>query len=154
LKKSSFEYMVDNAFRGLTSKYKFKKVETKFEQRGCVVRYQNATTELALNYELGGKPWLTIGDVEKPENRSTLGWLLVELGVERAPSVEQAFHPVALADAELEAALQKMTADVQEHGVALLKGDFTLMPKLQARSRKYALDCKRVMAVRKAKNKK
>ena len=151
MKKSDFERMVDNAFIGLTRKYKLKKVETKFEQRGCVVRYQNATTELVLNYELGGKPWLTIGEVQQSENRSTLGWLLVELGVERAPTVEQAFHPVELADAELEPALQKITAEMQEYGAALLKGDFSLMPRLQQRSRKYALDCKRGMALRKAK---
>ncbi|MBN2387877.1 MAG: hypothetical protein JXB85_12740 [Anaerolineales bacterium] len=148
MKKSEFERMVDNAFINLTRTYKFTKTETKFEQRSCTVRYQNATTEITLNYELGGRPWLAIGEVNQPENRSTLGWLLVELGVDPMPTLEQAFHPVTMEDAELEQAMIKMNDQLLEHGVALLKGDFEILPALQARARKYALACKRLMASR------
>ena len=78
MKKSVFERMVEKAFSGLEARYGFKKTETKFENRSVIVRYQNNTTEIIVNYELGTKPWLEISEVKKPKNKSTLGWLLVE----------------------------------------------------------------------------
>ena len=93
MKKSTFERMVEKAFWGLEARYGFKKTETKFENRSVIVRFQNTTTEILLNYEIGNTPWLEIADVHNAENKSTLGWLLVETGVEKAPLPEQAFHP-------------------------------------------------------------
>jgi hypothetical protein len=152
MKKSKFESMVEKAFWGLEAKYGFKKTETKFENRSVIVRFQNATTEILLNYEIGNTPWLEIADIQNPDSKSTLGWLLVETGVDKAPSPEQAFHPTTLNEGELESFLQTMGQQLLDHGADLLKGNFTIMPKLQNRARKYALECDRYLSIRKTKS--
>jgi hypothetical protein len=151
MKKSVFERMVEKAFSGLEARYGFKKTETRFEDRSVIVRYQNTSTEIIVNYEIGTKPWLDISNLRDPEKKSTLGWLLVEAGVEKSPMPEQAFHPSTINEGELEPLLQKMGQQLLDHGTAFLKGDFTLMPKLQERSRKYALECDRYLSIRKPK---
>jgi hypothetical protein len=151
MKKSKFEGMVEKAFWGLESKYGFKKTETRFENRSATVRFQNATTEVLLNYEIGNTPWLEIADVHATENKSTLGWLLVESGVDKAPLPEQAFKPATLNVDGLEPVLQTMGQQLLVHGTDLLNGDFTVLSKLQARARKYARECSRYLAIRKPK---
>jgi hypothetical protein len=152
MKKSSFESMVEKAFLGLEARYGFKKTETKYENRGVIVQYQNATTEVLLNYEIGNTPWLEIADVHHIGNKSTLGWLLVEQGVDKAPSPEQAFHPTPLYESDLGAVLQKMAQQALDYGGDLLKGDFALLPKLQERARNYDLECKHYLSIRKPKS--
>jgi hypothetical protein len=151
MKKSKFERMVEKAFWGLEARHNFKKTETKFENRSVTVRFQNATTEILLNYEIGNTPWLEIADVHNPKNKSTLGWLLVEKGIDKAPLPEQAFHLATLNEDELEPTLQTMGQQLLDHSADLLKGDFTIMPKLQDRARKYALECDRYLSIRKPK---
>jgi hypothetical protein len=151
MKKSKFELLVEKAFWGLEARYGFKKTETKFENRSVIVRFQNATTEILLNYEIGNTPWLEISDVHNPENKSTLGWLLVETGIDKTPLPEQAFHPTTLNEDELESVLQTMGQQLLDHAADLLKGDFAIMPKLQDRARKYALECDRYLSIRKPK---
>jgi hypothetical protein len=152
MKKSVFESLVDKAFWGLEAQYGFKKTETKFENRGATIRYRNPTTELCLNYEIGNTPWLEIADANHAENKSTLGWLLVERGEQRPPTVAQAFRPAALKDEELGPALQKIAQQVMDHGADLLKGDFTVLPQLQQRAKKYDAECKRYLAAHKSKS--
>ncbi len=152
MKKSIFERMVEKAFSGLEARYGFKKTDTKFENRSVIVRYQNATTEIILNYEIGNTPWLEISDIKNAVNKSTLGWLLVEAGVDKAPLPEQAFHPTPIKEGELEPILQKMGQQLLDHGIGVLKGDFTIMPKLQERARKYAVECDRYLSIRKPKS--
>jgi hypothetical protein len=155
MKKSQFETMVDKAFWGLESKHGFKKAETAFQKHGCVIRFQNATTEVDLNYDIGSEPWLAIVDLENPKtNRSTLGWLLVEKGIDKTPAPEQAFHLVPLEEDKLEAWLQTKAQQLLDHGSDLLEGDFSLMPKLLKRAEKYEAECKRYIAIRQAKTKK
>jgi hypothetical protein len=150
MKKSVFESMVDKAFWGLEAKYGFKKTETNFVDRTCTVQFQNSTTEVLLNYELGNMPWLAIADVHNTDNKSTLGWLLVELGKDEAPRPEQAFHRAALKEGELDPTLQKMGREILDYGADLLKGDFAILPKLQDRARKYDLECKRYLSIHKS----
>ena len=152
MKKSLFEGMVNRAFLDLEARNGFKKIETKYAEHSVTVRFQNATTELLLNYEIGERPWLEIAELSHPENKSTLGWLLVESGVEKAPTPAQAFQPTNLEDAELEAALQKMSQQAREYGDGLLQGDFGIMPKLQARARKYDQECKRYLSIHQSKS--
>jgi hypothetical protein len=151
MKKSIFERMVEKAFWGLEARYGFKKAGIKFEDRSVTVWFQNTTTEILLNYEIGNTPWLEISDLLHAENKSTLGWLLVETGAEKAPLPEQAFHPTPLNESELEPVLLKMAQQLLDHGAGLLKGDFTILPKLQDRARKYALECDRYLSIRKPK---
>ena len=150
MKKSVFESMVDKAFWGLEAKYGFKKTETKFVDRTCTVQFQNTTTDVLLNYELGNMPWLAIADIHNSENKSTLGWLLVELGVDKAPTPEQAFHPTTLNESNLDPILQKMGKQILEYGGDLLKGDFAILPKLHDRAKKYDLECKRYLSIHKS----
>jgi hypothetical protein len=150
MKKTEFENMVDKAFWGLEAKYGFKKTETRFVDRTCTVQFKNATTEILLNYELGNTPWLEISDAHNAGNKSTLGWLLVELGVEEAPKPEQAFRPTTLSGGTLEPILQKMGQQVLDYGADLLKGNFAILPKLQARARKYDLECQRYLSIHKS----
>lgn len=152
MKKSVFENLVDKAFVGLEAQHGFKKAETKYVDHGASVRYRNATTELCLNYEIGDTPWLEIADVKHPENKSTLGWLLVEHGEQKAPTAAQAFRPSPLNDEQLALSLQKMGQQVAEHGAELLKGDFAILPRLNERAKKYDAECKRYLAARKAKS--
>ena len=152
MKKSAFESVVEKAFLGLEARYGFKKTETRYENRGVIVRFQNTTTEVLLNYEIGNTPWLEIADVHHTRNKSTLGWLLVEQGVEKPPTPEQAFHPTPLKENDLPAVLKKMAQQVLEYGGDLLKGDFTLLPKLQERAKNYDLECKHYLSIRKPKS--
>jgi hypothetical protein len=151
MKKSTFERMVEKAFWGLEARHAFKKIETKFENRSVIIRFQNTTTEILLNYEIGNTPWLEIADSHDLANKSTLGWLLVEKGIEKTPLPEQAFHPTTLNEGDLEPILQTMGQQLLDYGDDLLKGNFALMPKLQERARKYALECDRYLAIRKPK---
>jgi hypothetical protein len=152
MKKSVFESMVDKAFWGLESKYGFKKTETKFVDRTCVVQFRNKTTEIILNYELGNTPWIEIVDLHNADNKSTLGWLLVELGEDKAPTPAQAFRPTPLTESELEPTLQKMGKQITDYGANLLKGDFAIFPKLQSRAKKYDLECKRYLSTHQSKS--
>jgi hypothetical protein len=150
MKKTDFENMVDKAFWGLEAKYGFKKTRTSYVKRTCTVQFKNATTEVLLNYELGNTPWLEISEIQNPKNKSTLGWLLVELGVEEAPKPEQAFHPTTLGEGTLDPSLQKMGQQLLEYGADLLQGDFTVFPKLQARAKKYDMECQRYLSIHKS----
>jgi hypothetical protein len=150
MKKTEFENMIDKAFWGLEAKFGFKKIATNYVDRTCTVQFKNATTEILINYELGNTPWVEISDINNPENKTTLGWLLVELGVDKAPKPEQAFHPTTLSEGTLEPILQKMGQQVTDLGSDLLKGDFTILPKLQARAKKYDLECQRYLSIHKS----
>jgi hypothetical protein len=80
-----------------------------------------------------------------------LGWLLVERGVEKTPAPADAFRSIHLPDGKLAGNLEKKIQQLIEHGSDLIKGDFSLMPNLQKRAKKYALDCERFIAIHKTK---
>ncbi len=150
MKKTAFETMVDKAFWGLEARFGFKKTETSFVKRSCTVQFTNPTTVIVLNYELGNAPWVEIAEASNLRNKSTLGWLLVELGLESPPTPEQAFRPTTLNEGVLEPVLQKMGQQLLDHAADLLKGDFTILPKLQARAQKYDLECQHYLSIHKS----
>jgi hypothetical protein len=151
MKKSEFERIVTGAFRTLESRHGFKMNETVYSQKKCTVQYINATTNVTLHYELGREPWLAIADAGNVENKSTLGWLLVERGVEKSPIPMAAFRLTHLPEKELASDLEKKIGQLLEHGADLINGDFSLMPNLQKRAEKYKLDCDRYIAIHKSK---
>ena len=151
MKKSEFERIVTGAFRSLESKHGFKMGETVYSQKDCKVQYLNATTDVTLHYELGREPWLDISDVKNAENKSTLGWLLVERGIQKTPAPADAFRPTHLPEEKLAGDLEKKVQQLIEHGSDLIKGDFSLMTTLQKRAQKYELDCERFIAIHKTK---
>jgi hypothetical protein len=144
MRKSEFERIVNKTFLDLEAKYGFKKTETIFRTRGVAVSYQNPTTEVVLNYEIGDFPWVTIADVNHPEtDRASLDWLLVELGEREPPAPEEAFSPAEMDNSQLETVLQQKCEQLLSFGAPLLKGDFTLLPKLQKRAEDYLAECKK-----------
>jgi hypothetical protein len=145
MKKSDFEQIVMKAFRGLEGKYGFKRNETVYIKKGCSVQFLNPTTAITLHYEIGAEPWLSIADIQNPEVKSTLDWLLVERGVMKAPTPAQAFSTAAKPVSELASMLEKKSEQLIEHGRDFIKGDFSLMPALQKRAKKHALDCDRYL---------
>ncbi|NTW11755.1 MAG: hypothetical protein HGA30_00420 [Anaerolineales bacterium] len=151
MKKSEFERIVKGAFRPLESMHGFKMGKAVYSEKKCTIQYLNATTEVTLHYELGREPWLDISDITNAENKTTLGWLLVEYGVEKTPAPADAFRSTKLPDGKLASDLEKKIQQLLEHGTDLLRGDFSIMPNLQKRAKKYALDCERYIAIHKSK---
>lgn len=144
MRKSEFERIVDKTFWGLENKHDFKKTETSYHTGGVTVRFQNPTTEVILNYEIGAFPWVTIADINNPEtDRSSLDWLLVELGEAKSPTTDESFFPAKMDEGQLEAELQKRGDQLLKYGTDFIKGDFTLLPKLQKRAEDYLVECKR-----------
>jgi hypothetical protein len=148
MKKSEFEQIVARAFRGM-DKLGFKKSETVYSQKGCTVQFLNSTTEVTLHYEIGGEPWLAIADAKNADNKSTLEWLMVERGIEKAPTPAQAFRSTTMPVKDLASVLEKKNKQLIEHGMDFINGDFSLMPNLQKRAKKYALECDRYLALHK-----
>jgi len=151
MKKSEFERIVTGAFRSLESKHGFKMGEAVYSPKNCTIQYLNTTTDVTLHYELGREPWLDISDLKNAENKSTLGWLLVERGVQKTPAPADAFRSTHLPDGKLAGDLEKKVQLLIEYGADLMKGDFSLMPNLQKRAKKYALDCDRYISIHKTK---
>lgn len=154
MKKTEFERLVDKAFIDLETRHGLKKTDTAFHKHGCSVRFKNSTTLVTLNYEISSLPWLEIAELKNPEqSKSTLDWVLVEQGIEKTPTPEQAFQPTKMAEGKLEATLQTKCRQLLEYGAPLLNGDFSIMPKLQDRAKKYTLACERYAKIHKLKKK-
>ncbi len=145
MKKSEFDRLVQKSFVPLESKYKFKKAASEFHVNGVIVTFQNTTTEVCLNYEIGAFPWITIADINNPEEeRVSLDWLLVELGERDAPTTDEAFFPPTMEEEDLEAEIQKKSNQLIEFGSEMLNGDFSLLPKLKTRAENYLAECKKI----------
>jgi len=151
MKKSVFERIVVKTFRSLESKHGFKKGEATYSSKDCTIQYLNATTDVTLHYEIGREPWLDISDITNAENKSTLGWLLVERGISKTPPPADAFRATSLPEVKLESELEKKVGQLLEHGMDLIQGDFSIIPNLQKRAKKYALDCNRYISIYKSK---
>ncbi len=151
MKKAEFEQVLNQSFSILECRYGLKRVETAFRTGGVTVRFENATTVVTLEYEIKDEPWLLISDINNPETKSTLGWLLVELGVIETPTPEQAFQQKYLSSANLPAFIAKMCDQLLQYGGDLLRGDFAIIPALQGRSQKYIQECKHYAEIRRMK---
>jgi len=147
MKRSEFERIVTKTFRGLESRYGFRKGETVYSKKSCAFQYLNSTTDVTVHYELGGEPWLAIADIKDAENRSTLGWLMVERGITPEPVPADAFRSIKLSEKDFASVLERENQQLLEYGMDFINGDFSLMPELQKRAQKYALDCKRYIAI-------
>jgi len=144
MRKSEFERIVDKTFWGLTNKYDFKKIETSYHTGGVAVCFQNPTTEVILNYEIGAFPWVTIANIKNSEtDRTSLDWLLVELGEKKSPTPDEAFFPAKMDEGQLEVELQQKGDQLLKFGTDFLNGDFTFLPKLQKRAEDYLAECKK-----------
>ena len=153
MRKSEFERIVDKTFWSLEAKHGFKKTETTYHTGGVIVRFQNTTTEVVINYEIGTFPWVTFADIKNPEaDKSSLDWLLVELGEKDSPTTDEAFLPAKMDEGKLEGELQKKSDQLFKFGADFLTGDFTLLPKLQKRAETYLAECKKFAEQKKPKS--
>ena len=144
MKKANFERLINKTFSRLETKFDFKKNKTNYHSGSVDVVFQNKTTEVILNYEIGEFPWVTIADINHPETeRISLDWLLVELGERESPTTDEAFFPLRMDDSQLENELQKKSDQLLKFGADFLHGDFTLLPKLKERAEAYLAECKR-----------
>ena len=145
MKKSDFARLVDKSFAPLESQYQFKRVASSFHSGGVEVTFQNPTTELCLNYEIGTYPWITIGDMQNPkEDRISLDWLLVEVGEREAPTPDETFFPLEMEDDDLESELHKKSEQLIRFGAEMLKGDFSMLPALKVRAENYLAECRKI----------
>ena len=153
MKKSEFERIVDKTFWDLEAKYGFKKIGTIYRRGGVIVRYQNPTTEVALNYDIGILPWVTVADVNDPDaGKVSLDWLLVELGEKKSPATDEAFFPAKMDEGQLESQLKEKNDQLVRFGADFLAGDFSLMPSLQKRADDYLAECKKFAEQKKSKS--
>ena len=145
MKKSEFGRAVKKSFIALENKYGFKRTAANFHEGGVIVTYQNETTEICLNYEIGEYPWITIADIQNPkEDRVSLDWLLVELGEREAPTTNDAFFPPKMDNSQLDDELQKQSAQLMQFGSEMLNGDFSTLPKLKGRANTYLAECRKI----------
>ena len=144
MKKANFERLIDKTFSRLGTKFDFKKVKTNYHSGGAEVVFQNKTTEVIVNYEIGEFPWVTMADINNPKTaRASLDWLLVELGERESPTTDEAFFPLRMDDTQLEDELRKKSEQLLKFGADFLRGDFSLLPNLQERAEAYLAECKR-----------
>ena len=153
MKKSEFERIVDKTFWDLEAKHAFKKTETTYRSGGVIVHFQNPTTELTLNYDIGIAPWVMIADINNLDaGRVSLDWLLVELNEKKSPTMDEAFFPSKMDEGQLETQLKEKCEQLVHFGADFLKGDFTLMPALQKRADDYLAECKKFAEQKKTKS--
>ncbi len=144
MNKVNIEQLLEKKFSSLERKFAFKKIKTEYDQGCVIVTYQNFTTEVLLNYEAGEFPWVIIADIKNPQkDRTSLDWLLVELGEREAPTTDDAFFPEKMDESQLESELEKKKDQLIKFGEDMLKGDFSLLPKLQERADAYLAECKK-----------
>ncbi|MBT7782605.1 MAG: hypothetical protein HN741_06775 [Anaerolineae bacterium] len=144
MNKANIEKLLEKKFSSLERKFAFKKIESEHYEDGLIITYQNPTTEVLLNYQIGEFPWIMIADIKNPKkDRVSLDWLLVELGEREAPTTDDAFFPEKMAESQLEAELEKKKEQLLSFGIEMLKGDFALLPKLQERANDYLAECKK-----------
>jgi hypothetical protein len=86
-------------------------------------------------------PWVRIADVHNLQKASSLEWLLVELGVEKMPTPEEAYRFPKYSEQDIYAALQKKSQQLHEYGKDILTGNFAIFPKLQERGLRFVKEC-------------
>jgi hypothetical protein len=151
MRKSEFDRILSKIFLDLEGRHGFKRGAPVYDRNGCTVELTNPTTNVTLHYRIGEEPWFSIADARDAENQSTLEWLLVEKGIKKPPTAAQAFQTLRLPDGDIESVLAAKCHQLIEHGEDLLRGDFSLMPRLRERARKYAVECARYSALHKDK---
>ena len=147
MKTETFERIVTKTFRGLESRHGFKREKAVFSKQNCAMQYLNATTIVTVHYEFGGEPWVAITDRKNTENKSTLGWLMVEHGIIKEPAPTDAFRSVNLSEKDFTSILERENQQLLEYGMEFINGDFSIMPVLHKRAEKYALECDRYIAM-------
>lgn len=136
-----YETLVDNIFQAAITEHHLKKIRADVQRYEYRVVYQNSTTEISIFCESGCLPWIRIADVHNPQNASSLEWLMVELGVERMPTPEEAYRFPKYTEQDVIAAFQKKAQQLSEYGKDVLTGNFSIFPKLQELGLRFVREC-------------
>jgi hypothetical protein len=136
-----YEALVDGIFHAVATEYNLKKVQVSAQGFEYWVVYQNSTTEISAFWELSSLPWVRIADVHNSQNSSSLEWLMVELGIEKMPTPEEAYRFPKYSEPDIIAALHKKAQQLIEHGRDVLTGDFAIFPKLQELGLRFVQEC-------------
>lgn len=136
-----YESLIDNIFQAVVAEYHLQKAQADAQGFEYRVVYQNSTTEIAVFCEASSLPWVRIADVHNLQNGSSLEWLMVELGVEKMPTPEEAYLFPKYNEQDVIAALQKKARQLHEYGRNVLTGNFAIFPKLQERGLRFVKEC-------------
>jgi hypothetical protein len=145
--KDSFVSLVREKFRFLEEDYGFKLVSTECDRDTSVVPYQNDTTGVSAYYEpRDSSVWVVLrrlvnGELpgyDDPINTHGL-YAIVSL---RSPGawVGEKHDPGPLTPAEMETRIDEQAKALRTHGADILRGDFSIFPKLAEFEQKMAED--------------
>jgi hypothetical protein len=134
---AAFEQITQEAFSELERSLGFWHVPTTSTGASHTVVFRNATTEVAVNFEIGVPPWVEVAEAsiagrpDHPRGRIGLDVLLIYLGVRERPNHTNESQFIELTDQQLSEALASQAALLYAHAGALLAGDFSIMAPVQ-----------------------
>jgi hypothetical protein len=135
-----FKKTAKGAFAFLTADYGFRHVSTSEHLPECALTFWNRTTAVAIAYEWGGAPWVTVGELEHAPDRTYVSksYGLHVVVEERCPGREAELgwgHAYGRAtEQDLETFLRAQATLLRECAAELLTGEFGIFPALKKRT--------------------
>ena len=130
--------LVDKYFTKLVTAYGFEKVASGSAQEGFGAKFRNKTTIITIYFEMitgYGEPFVQITDITRQKTTS-LGVLLEGLGIEKLPKFEDIHRDKLKNIEELDKILLQKSHQLFTYATDFLKGDFSIMPKLEELEKK------------------
>lgn len=131
------------SFGYLDTDYGFRLISTGSSGPGAWVTYENETTRVTVNWELGSAPWVEIGRLEVRGNAlvqpASIGLHLV-LRERGRPLLDELDVPRDLSTAEITEMTRTRAVALHEFGRDLLCGDFSAFPRLQKKAERELRD--------------
>jgi hypothetical protein len=137
-KKSTLE-----AFNFLTTEYGFEHVSTSEYGHECDLTFWNQTTEVSVDYELGGGPSVSLGKLERTDGKTVdtrlypLRAVVAERCPENLPKIEWGHANGKASEQDLHDALHAYAALLKEYAGDMLGGDFGVVPALKKRTAEF-----------------
>jgi hypothetical protein len=126
--------LIDKYFSDLIVLYKFEKITSEVARNESGTIYRNKTLEITLYFEISkdyiGEPSILISDTARQINVS-LSVLLAALGVAELPKFQDMNRKKLKTIEELEKELIQKSQKLFTYAVDLLKGDLSIMPRLE-----------------------
>ncbi len=122
-----------NHFSFLVEGYGFRHVSTQAVAYECAVIFENETTRVTVDYEMGSPPWVAIGRIEQRSGKAivrdetSLEIILSEKGL---PDVEAPAAFGDIPDEEIDEMLRLKAISLRKEADDLLRGNFESLPNL------------------------
>lgn len=131
-----FEHEVTRTFEFLVSDFGFTRMDTTAQGPEAAVRFQSATTQVSVKFEFFSGPWVELARVEQSAGtvRAVDRYDLNFLMMERAPGWQGFGKCDNITDPTLPQLLETLARSLREYGADILKGDFSIFPKLRQRA--------------------